>query len=100
MDYESDHQVLDGFDRPAKAHLIPDRITAIEWALAQANPEDTVLVAGMGDRSICSLGDDRWQLTDLDVCRAWLYGNNSLRQTVVNPPTSPPIFRIDDYRRC
>ncbi len=100
LDLESDHQVLDGFDRPAGAHLIPDRITAIEWALSQAAPGDAVLVAGRGERSICSLAENRWQLTDTDVCQAWLYGNSSVHQTIVPPVVNQQIFRIDDYRPC
>jgi UDP-N-acetylmuramoyl-L-alanyl-D-glutamate--2,6-diaminopimelate ligase len=100
LNFETDHQVLDGFRRPAGAHLIPDRITAIEWALSQAGPGDAVLIAGRGERSICSLAEDRWQLTDDDVCQAWLYGDSSVNQTIVNPVVNPRIFRIDDYRPC
>ncbi len=100
LDLESDHQVLDGFQRPAGAHVIPDRITAIEWVLARARPGDAVLIAGMGEHSICSLAADRWQLTDTDVCQAWLYGDTSVNQTIVSPVVNPQIFRIDDYRPC
>ncbi len=42
------HDVLDGYDRPALAHLIPDRRKAIAWALSHAEPGDTVLLAGTG----------------------------------------------------
>ena len=100
IDYERGHQVLDGFRRPAVAHFIPDRMTAIEWALSQARAGDAVLIAGAGGRSICSLADDRWHLTDSDICKAWLWGDNSVHQTIVAPPVDPRIFRIDDYRPC
>jgi UDP-N-acetylmuramoyl-L-alanyl-D-glutamate--2,6-diaminopimelate ligase len=100
IDYERGHQVLDGFRRPARAHYIPDRMTAIEWALSQAGAGDAVLVAGCGGRPICSLGDDRWQLRDSDVCKAWLWGDGSVRQTVIPPFVNPRIFKIDDYRAC
>jgi hypothetical protein len=98
MDYEHDHRVLDGFRAPARARVIPDRMTAIEWALDQARPGDAVLVAGCGAGSICSLAGDRWQLTDADVCKAWLYNNQSVAQTIVVPPARPVSFLIDDYR--
>ncbi|MCA9270290.1 MAG: hypothetical protein KDA41_17535, partial [Planctomycetales bacterium] len=45
------HDVLDGYDRPARAHVIPDRWQAIEWALRQARPGDAVLIAGSCDAS-------------------------------------------------
>ncbi len=98
LDYESDHQILDGFRQPARARLIPDRMTAIEWALAEARPGDAVLVAGCGERSICSLAANRWHLTDADVCKAWLYNNESVRQTIVKPVVNRQIFNIENYR--
>jgi UDP-N-acetylmuramoyl-L-alanyl-D-glutamate--2,6-diaminopimelate ligase len=63
------HEVLDGFDRPAQAHLMPNRARAICWALAEARPGDVVVLAGGSDGSgpngEFSLGDD-------DVTRYWL----------------------------
>jgi UDP-N-acetylmuramoyl-L-alanyl-D-glutamate--2,6-diaminopimelate ligase len=47
---EQSHQILDGFQRPGKAHVIPNRAAAIRFALAQAQPGDCVLIAGRGDR--------------------------------------------------
>ena len=98
LDYEADHRILDGFERPARAHLIPDRITAIEWALSQAGADDAVLIAGRGDQSICSLEEGRRELTDHEVCQAWLYNHDSLRPTPLIPVVNPQIFRMDDYR--
>ncbi len=89
IDYERGHQVLDGFRRPAAAHFIPDRMTAIEWALSQARAGDAVLIAGAGGRSICSLGDNRWQLRDSDICKAWLWGEDPVPQTIVAPIVNP-----------
>jgi len=66
---QSIHDVLDGYDRPAKAHAIPDREQAIEWALSQARPGDCVLIAGCRDgkspRSAAGLDE-------ADLARQWL----------------------------
>ncbi|WP_153556141.1 Mur ligase family protein [Roseimaritima sediminicola] len=40
------HAMLDGVRRPAEPRLIADRQRAIEWAVAHAAPEDTILIAG------------------------------------------------------
>ena len=40
------HEFIDGFQRPGKAHILPDRTKAIRWALSEAQPGDTVLIAG------------------------------------------------------
>jgi UDP-N-acetylmuramoyl-L-alanyl-D-glutamate--2,6-diaminopimelate ligase len=31
------HDIIDGYDRPAKAHILPDRAEAIRWALGEAD---------------------------------------------------------------
>lgn len=95
VDYEPIHQILDGMKRPGRAQVMPDRIRAIEWALAQAQPGDTVVVAGAGHLPIASAGSEEWQVTDVDVCQAWLYeqaqgGGTSGAEAVV--------YNIDDYR--
>ena len=40
------HDILDGYDRPAIAHLIPDRVRAIEWAIRQTRPGDVLCITG------------------------------------------------------
>lgn len=40
------HDILDGYRDPSKAHLMPNRQHAIEWTLNQAQPGDTVVLAG------------------------------------------------------
>ena len=93
-DYEPCHQVLDGFERVAKARVMPDRINAIQWALSQAKPEDCVLIAGAGDKSMTVLGSKgETAVTDRDICQTWLYDN-------ANPEHQhcAKIFNIDDYR--
>jgi hypothetical protein len=62
------HEVLDGFDRPAQAQLMPRRSRAICWTLSQAAPGDIVLLSGGRE----SLGPDDVLLTDEDVTRYWL----------------------------
>jgi UDP-N-acetylmuramoyl-L-alanyl-D-glutamate--2,6-diaminopimelate ligase len=44
------HDVLDGFQRPGKAHVIPSRDKAIRWAMEEAREGDTVVVCGAGHR--------------------------------------------------
>jgi UDP-N-acetylmuramoyl-L-alanyl-D-glutamate--2,6-diaminopimelate ligase len=44
------HDVLDGFQRPGKAHVIPSRDKAIRWAMEQAREGDTVVICGAGHR--------------------------------------------------
>jgi UDP-N-acetylmuramoyl-L-alanyl-D-glutamate--2,6-diaminopimelate ligase len=64
------HDILDGYRRPANAEVIVSRERAIVWALAHADTDDTVLIAGKGFRTQHLLGsqtlyfDDR-QITDI-----------------------------------
>lgn len=99
IDYEPAHQVLDGFKKPSAARLIPNRFKAIEWALQHAQPGDSVLVTGCGDRPFALMGEDQWTITDRDVCQAWLYDHASLEPAETKPkPDGPSSFYIDDYR--
>ncbi len=98
VDYEPAHQVLDGFDDPEKAQLIPNRFKAIEWTLQQAKPGDAILVTGCGDRPFALIGEHNWTITDRDVCQAWLYDNASLSPEKAPPIGDLDIYNIDDYR--
>ena len=40
------HDILDGYDRPAIAHLIPDRVRAIEWGIQQSRSGDVLCIIG------------------------------------------------------
>jgi len=40
------HDILDGYERPARAHVIPSREQAIRWAIEHAEPGDALLIAG------------------------------------------------------
>ncbi len=98
VDYEPFHQVLDGFDNPGEANLIPNRFRAIEYVLQNAQPGDAVLITGCGERPFALIGDQNWTINDRDVCEAWLYDHASLWPASMNDGLEPGIFNIDDYR--
>jgi UDP-N-acetylmuramoyl-L-alanyl-D-glutamate--2,6-diaminopimelate ligase len=85
--------MLDGFQQTRRGHVMPDRIAAIEQALALAQPGDGVLISGCGEQPIATIGDEQWQVTDRDVCQAWLFEGNR-----DNGGATPGVFRIDDFR--
>ena len=70
--------------------MIPDRLTALRWALEEAQPQDTVLIAGaaVGERLFAE--------------QLLRYGANdemnSLADSDSRRPSAPTIYRIDDYR--
>jgi UDP-N-acetylmuramoyl-L-alanyl-D-glutamate--2,6-diaminopimelate ligase len=66
------HDILDGYDRPARAHVLPNRAEAIRWALSQARPGDAVLIAGKGERQYQVIGKERHPFDDRIVARQWL----------------------------
>jgi UDP-N-acetylmuramoyl-L-alanyl-D-glutamate--2,6-diaminopimelate ligase len=66
------HDVLDGFDRPARAHVIPSRDLAIRWTLDEARAGDAVLIAGCSRTA--GLGDPQHRpvCDDVEIARTWL----------------------------
>ena len=80
------HDLLDGFQRPAKAHVLPDRKRAIELALAWARPGDTVAILGKGDRQGQVIGSRQLEHDDAEVARDWLYHGGQ--------QTQRPRFRV------
>lgn len=66
------HDIIDGYDRAAKAHIIPDRGEAIRWTLGQAQPGDAVLIAGKGHRQTQIVGGQSRAFDDREVARQWL----------------------------
>lgn len=64
------HDVLDGFQRPGKAHVIPSRDKAICWAIEEAREGDTVVVCGAGHRGWRS---GRQTTDDASLARHELY---------------------------
>lgn len=81
------HDMLDGFQRPGKAQVIPERAAAIRWALSQAGEGDCVLVAGKGDRAGQRIGRKRTAHDDREVACAWLYdqGADEIKRQSVRP---------------
>ncbi len=69
---ETVHDILDGYDRPAQAHLLPDRARAIGWALAEAQEGDTVLIAGRGNEEFQLDDGERAILDDRQITRFFL----------------------------
>ncbi len=67
------HDLLDGFQRAAKAHVSPNRKRAIAAALDMARPGDSVVIAGKGDRAGQLVGGQRMAHDDREVARQWLY---------------------------
>jgi len=99
IDFEPAHQVLDGFEDPETAHLLLNRFKAIQWVLQNAKSGDAVLIVGCGERPFALVGEDRWTITDRDVCQAWLYDNADIEVERSFPKfSSSQIFNIDDYR--
>lgn len=66
------HDILDGYDRPAIARLMPDRARAIGWALSQAREGDTVLIAGRGHEQFTLDDGQETLLDDRQVTRFFL----------------------------
>jgi UDP-N-acetylmuramoyl-L-alanyl-D-glutamate--2,6-diaminopimelate ligase len=67
------HDILDGYDRPARAHVIPSRGQAILWTLDQALPGDSVLIAGEQRHGMLEETTDETAFDDLEIARRWLY---------------------------
>jgi len=66
-------EILDGFQQPSAARVIVDRIEAIHWALAQAQPGDCLLIAGKGHEDYQIVGNQRIPLDDRQIAEEWLY---------------------------
>lgn len=71
------HDLLDGFTRPEKALVRPDRAGAIAWALSQARPGDAVVLCGKAFDEIQRLADGDLPWDDRERARQWLYRNQS-----------------------
>jgi UDP-N-acetylmuramoyl-L-alanyl-D-glutamate--2,6-diaminopimelate ligase len=67
------HEIIDGYDRPARAHVLPNRVEAIRWVLSQARPGDAVLIAGKGERRYRIDAHEPQAGNDRSVARQWLY---------------------------
>jgi UDP-N-acetylmuramoyl-L-alanyl-D-glutamate--2,6-diaminopimelate ligase len=83
------HDILDGYRKPGRAHVIPDRAKAIHWALREANPGDVVLLAGKGERDTQLLSDGPIAFDDRQVARDCLYGLPPQQSYNGTPATIP-----------
>jgi UDP-N-acetylmuramoyl-L-alanyl-D-glutamate--2,6-diaminopimelate ligase len=79
------HGLLDGFNKPHKAQVIPNRAAAIRWALSQAREGDAVLIAGKGDRTGQLIGCKRVKHDDREVACEWLYSNAEPAEAIASP---------------
>jgi UDP-N-acetylmuramoyl-L-alanyl-D-glutamate--2,6-diaminopimelate ligase len=85
------HDVLDGFERPQRAHVIPSRAAAIRFALDNAGPGDAVLIAGRGDRISVAASGSEAAYDDREVACEWLYGH---ALSEINQPEPRARFRV------
>jgi len=67
------HDLLDGYERPGRAHVIPDRAKAIHWALGEASPGDSVLIAGREFAELPDVDARHEQFDDRELASKWLY---------------------------
>jgi len=81
------HELLDGFERPQKARVMPNRAAAIQCALSEAKPGDAVLIAGRGDRTTSFTSGNRPAYDDREVACQWLYGADERK-------AARPRFRV------
>jgi UDP-N-acetylmuramoyl-L-alanyl-D-glutamate--2,6-diaminopimelate ligase len=77
------HDILDGLTDAGAPRLLPDRTKAIEWALSQARPGDTVLIAGTGDENWQIEGRRRRAHDDREVACRWLYEVGAAQENIV-----------------
>lgn len=81
------HDILDGYDKPGKARVLPKRSEAIRWAINEARPGDCVVIVGKGERGYQIVGSRKLKHDDRDVARECLYA--------LNAPAEPrPMLRI------
>lgn len=66
-------EIVAGFHSTEKVEIVPDRATAIRWALSAAEPGDCVLIAGKGHERYQIVGDQRIAFDDAEVACEWLY---------------------------
>jgi len=82
-------EVISGIEDTSKAHIEIDRVDGICWALANAGPQDAVLITGRGHETIQDHGSKKVHLDDREVVRDFLRrqkaisGNHSPRRNAV-----------------
>lgn len=75
--------ILAGCRNRTRVEVRADRAAAIRWALRQARPGDTVLIAGKGHETYQIIGSEQIDFDDREIARQCLYdlapGDESLR---------------------
>ena len=71
--YDILSDILQGFNptKPPQPLMIPDRQTAIETALAKANPQDIILIAGKGHETYQAFCQEQTYFSDQATVLAW-----------------------------
>ena len=71
--HESANKIIDdvvaGLEEPGKATIEPDRMLAIQQAIANCQPGDVVLVAGKGHETWQEIGGQKIPFSDTNVIR-------------------------------
>lgn len=83
------HDVLDGYVRPARAIVCPDRKKAIYSALDRATAGDTVLISGKGHETLQHVEDRFLAFDDRLVASNWLHEVSVGRDYSLCSPNSP-----------
>jgi UDP-N-acetylmuramoyl-L-alanyl-D-glutamate--2,6-diaminopimelate ligase len=76
--------MLAGIERSPSVHIEADRRAAIEWAIGQARPGDSVIIAGKGHETVQEIGSQRLPFDDVAVCREAL-GLETLHADDIEP---------------
>lgn len=87
------HDILDGYQQPERARILPDREKAIGWALDQARPGDTVLIAGKGNEDYQLVGKVRHSFDDREVACRHLYEAGKEEARPAKIPITQALFR-------
>ncbi|MBA4152610.1 MAG: UDP-N-acetylmuramoyl-L-alanyl-D-glutamate--2,6-diaminopimelate ligase, partial [Acinetobacter sp.] len=61
--------VVSGMKQHSELHVIADRAQAINWALAQAQEDDLVLIAGKGHETYQEIQGVRYPFSDIEQVR-------------------------------
>jgi len=63
------NDTLDGYKRPAKAQISPDRSRAIELAISLARPGDAVVITGKGHHQTQTIRNETFVFDDAETAR-------------------------------
>ena len=90
------HDVLDGYGRPDRAIVCPDRQRAIHTALGQATAGDTILISGKGHDTLQHLETKVIPFDDHQIAADWLYESASQQDHARSPSsTGIDLFHLN-----